>query len=197
MSLQRITCGDVAGDQLVHVCDPCERELGRVRGVVLFDGAFDLDALITKLKTGTSEDQEAAIAAFETAIAEGKAHLISETTGTYDGGSPQTGDGYGDEENRLLGYLYTLNFNDPSYAGNRDFWQKAENEHWKILWRTETLLHAVNKPVSIQAIDPIEADLTSSVNWAVTATWKSKLKPELAPIGGLAKFFEGCWENAE
>ena len=50
MSLQRITCGEASGDQLVHVCDPCERELGRIRGVCLVDGSFDFSELITKLK---------------------------------------------------------------------------------------------------------------------------------------------------
>lgn len=198
MSLQRITCDEASGTPVAHVCDPCGRELGRVRGVVLFDGGFeDWDNLITKLKSGTTSDLEAALTIFEEALTNGKATLISETNGTFDGGSAQTGDGYGDEENRLLGYLYTLNFKDPSYGGNKDFWERAELEHKKIMWRTETLLHFADKPASIQAIAPVEADLTSSVVWDVTATWKSKQKPDIAPIGPLAKYFEGCWAKEE
>ncbi|MBQ9602449.1 MAG: hypothetical protein IJR42_01390 [Paludibacteraceae bacterium] len=192
MSLQRITCDGASGTPLVHTCDPCERELGRVRGACLVDGSFDFTALIAALK---GSDPSAAQNLFEQAIEDGDIHLISETTGTYDGGSPQTGDGYGDEETRLLGYLHTLNFKDPSYAGNKDFYEQAEKEHWKLIWRTETLLHFVNKPAGIQAIAPVETDLTSAVVWDVTATWKSKEKPEIAPLAHLAKYFEGCWET--
>lgn len=192
MSLQRLTCADVSNDALTHVCDPCGRELGRVRGVILFDGSFDITNLIDKLKTATEE----AATLLEEAVASGKAHLISETTGTYDGGSPQTGDGYGDAENRLLGYLYTLSFKDPSYAPNKEFWEKAENGHWYLAWRTETLLHFADKPASIQAIAPVEQDLTSAVAWNVTATWKSKNKPEIVSYEPLSKYFDGCWATA-
>lgn len=194
MTLQRITCESASGDPLVHVCDPCGRELGRVRGVVLFDGSYDVAPLIAKLKSGESADVTDAQTLFEQAIADGKAHLISETTGTEDGGAAQTGDGYGDEETRLLGYLHTLTFKDPSYAGNKDFWQRAEREHWIVAWRTETLLHFADKPAGLQVTDPTEQDLTSAVVWNITATWKSKDKPELVPLEALKKYFEGCWE---
>lgn len=193
MSLQRITCGDVAGETLVHSCDPCEVELGRVRGVALVDGSVDLAPLIDALK----ESNENATTIFEGLVEAGQLHLVSESIGTFDGGSAQTGDGYGDEETRLLGYLYTLSYKDPSYKSNKDFYERIEKEHWKAIWRTETLLHFADKPATIQAIAPVEEDLTSAVVWNVTATWKSKKKPDIAPIGALAKYFEGCWENAE
>ena len=90
MSLQRLTCTDTSGEVLTHVCEPCNRELGRVRGVIMFDGSFDIAEFTEKMKT-TSEE---AVALFETAVENGSAVIISETTGTYDGGSPQTGDGY-------------------------------------------------------------------------------------------------------
>ena len=193
MSIQRITCGGVSGEALLHTCDPCGRELGRVRGVALVDASVDLTELIEELKAGS----EQAASTFESIIESGKLHLISETTGTFDGGSAQTGDGYGDEETRLLGYLYTLSFKDPSFSGNKDFYERAESEHWKLIWRTETLLHFADKPAGIQAIAPIEQDLTSAVAWNVTATWKSKNKPEIAPLEPIAKYFEGCWEKTE
>lgn len=195
MSLQRITCGEASGENLIHSCDPCGRELGRIRGVALVDGSVDLTELIDALKTGNNA--QTAQTTFESLIESGKLHLISETTGTFDGGSAQTGDGYGDEETRLLGYLYTLSFKDPSYSGNKDFYERAENEHWKLIWRTETLLHFADKPAGIQAIAPVEQDLTSAVAWNVTATWKSKNKPDIAPLEPLAKYFEGCWEKTE
>ena len=197
MALQRLTCEGVSGIAPVHVCDPCERELGRVRGVILFRGDYDVESLIAKLKLGTPEGNEQAVTQFETAIQNGDAHLISETSGTYDGGAPQEGDGYGDEENRLLGYLHTLNFKDPSYAGNVEFYEQIEKEHYKVAWRTETLLHFGDKPAAVHAIDPVEEDLTSVVVWNGTATWKSKNKAKVAPLEALKKYFEGCWANQE
>ena len=197
MSIQRITCESLSGDALVHVCDPCERELGRVRGVILFDGSYDIATLIAKLKSGNSSDVEEAVSLFETALSTGKAHLISETTGTEDGGAAQTGDGYGDEETRLLGYLHTLAFKDPSYAGNKEFWQRAERNHWIVAWRTETILHIADKPATLQVTDPTEQDLTSAVVWNINAQWKSKEKPELVPLEPLKKYFEGCWADVE
>lgn len=194
MSLQRITCGDVSGEQLIHVCDPCGRELGRVRGVALVDGSVNLTELIDALKNEASDQAQTL---FEGLIEAGQLHLISETTGTFDGGAAQTGDGYGDAENRLLGYLYTLSFKDPSFSGNKAFYESAESTHWKVIWRTETLLHFADKPANIQAIAPVEQDLTSAVVWNVTATWKSKNKPDIAPLEPLAKYFEGCWERTE
>ena len=192
MSLQRLTCEDTSGT-LAHVCDPCAKELGRVRGVILFKSTFDWSTLIEKLRGTTSQAATEARTIFEQAIANGDAYLISETTGTYDGGAAQTGDGYGDDESRLLGYLYTLNYKDPSYAGNRDFYQAIELGDVKVCWRTETLLHFADKPATIQAIDPIEEDLSSAVVWDVTATWKSKNKPLLAPLDALSQYFDGCW----
>lgn len=194
MSLQRLTCtNDAQGATLTHVCDPCGRELGRVRGVILFDGSFDIQGLIDAIKANDATAETL----IETAVTSGQAHLISETTGTYDGGSPQTGDGYGDAENRLLGYLYTLNFKDPSYAPNKEFWEKAEYNQFYIAFRTESLLHFADKPATLQAIAPVEQDLTSAVVWNVTGTWKSKNKPEIVPLEPVKKFFDGCWEVAE
>lgn len=193
MALQRITCEGASGVTIAHVCDPCGKELGRVRGVILFRGDYDVESLIAKLKLGTPEGNQQAVAQFEAAIESGDAHLISETTGTYDGGAPQEGDGYGDEEKRLLGFLHTLTFKDPSYAGNVEFYENVEKEHYKVVWRTESLLHFGDQPASIQATDPVEEDLTSAVVWNVTASWKSKNKAKVAPLEALKKYFEGCW----
>lgn len=176
-----------------HVCDPCGRELGRIRGVILFDGSYDIEALIDAIKTKSAEAETL----LEEAIVSGKAQLISETTGTFDGGAPQTGDGYGDEDTRLLGYQFTLQFKDPSYSPNKEFYEKAEYGHWYVAYRTESLLHFADKPATLQALAPVEQDLTSAVVWNVTATWKSKNKPEIVPLEPVAKFFDGCWENKE
>lgn len=200
MSLQRITCSD--GGTSIHECDPCNRELGRVRGVMLIRTKTIVDDIIAKIRayvaaedSGKAAAKTAVVSALSDAIANGDLHLISETTGTYDGGSAQTGDGYGDEDTRLLGYQKTLTWKDPSYANNADFYENIEKEKWYLAWRTETLLHFADKPASIQAIDPVEEDLTSAVVWNGTGTWKTKKKETLLPYEVLEEYFDGCWAS--
>ena len=197
MSLQRITCSEAS--PLIHECDPCNRELGRVRSVLLIRSKQYLDELVELIKKDvdahTAETEKDVVNKFEKLIESGDLHLISETTGTFDGGSAQTGDGYGDEDSRLLGYQKTLTYKDPSYANNGDFYEAIEKEKWYLAWRTETLLHFADKPASFQAIDPVEEDLTSAVVWNVTATWKTKKKETLLPADTLAKYFDGCWAD--
>lgn len=199
MSLQRIICSEAS--TLVHECDPCNRELGRVRSVLLIRSKQYLDDLVDLIKADvanhSAETEKAVVDEFEKLIEGGDLHLISETTGTFDGGSAQTGDGYGDEDSRLLGYQKTLTYKDPSYANNGDFYEAIEKEKWYIGWRTETLLHFADKPASFQAIDPVEEDLTSAVVWNVTATWKTKKKETLLPADTLEKYFDGCWATGD
>lgn len=193
MALVHYNC-DTDETALAHVCEPCNRELGRVRGTLLINPSFDVEGFIAKLK---GETAETAVTAFESAITSGDIILIPETTGTFDGGAAQTGDGYGDAETRLLGYLYTLNFNDPSFASNVEFWEAAEKRSWKFAWRTESLIHFSDKAGTLQAIAPVEQDLTSAVVHQVTATWKSQNKPRVAPLEHIEKYFSGCWKPSE
>lgn len=192
MSLQRLTCESESGKKVTHVCNPCsDKELGRVRGVILASSAFDRAAFIEALKKddGTAEEL------FVASLSKGELHFIPETTGTYNGGEPEYGDGYGDEAQRLRSRNHELAFNDPSYAENEEFWAEVEKSHWYPIWRTEKLLHIGDKPASVVSTDPVEADLNSDVTWNVNATWQSKNKATIAPLGDLAKYFDGCWED--
>lgn len=191
MSLQRLTCESETGKAVVHICNPCsDKELGRVRSVILASSAFDRDAFKAALKKGDGS----AFEILETAVAEGSAHLISETTGTYNGGEPEYGDGYGDETQRLRSRNHELAFNDPSYAENEEFYAEVEKSHWYPIFRTEKLLHFADKPATVVATDPVEADLNSDVTWNVTCSWKSKNKASVVPIDDKIKdIFDGCW----
>lgn len=194
MSLQRFTCNT---ENINHKVS-CEQELGRVRGVILFDEHYNIDNFIEKLMLQTSEGDVEVVDLLIDACNNGLAYIIPKTTGTFDGGKPTTGDGYfEDEVERVLYNTYTLEFKDPDFKENVRFWSSIEKRRWNICWRTESLLHFSKCPVSIQANSPIEEDLLSAIVWNINATWKSYIKPVVAPVSAIKKYFEGKWQYAE
>lgn len=191
MSLQRISCESETGKPTVHFCNPCNsKEGGRVRGMLYIKTSYDLTQLKAALKAGTG-----AASVFEAAIEAGNIHIIPETTGTYNGGEPEYGAGYGDESQRLISRNHELSVTDPSYEGNSEFYTEIEKDQWIPAWKGENLLHFGTKPASVVATDPIEEGLETDVTWKATVNWKDKARAEVYPVGELAKYFDGCWEK--
>lgn len=177
------TCATPVGS-LVHTCDPCDTpELGRVRSLVL-------------IKKGTEITRPLSLQEWQAAIEAGTIVIIPKTIGSFDGGTPKMGEGYGDEVERKLGDDYVLSVRDPAYKENREFWQTVENETWNIGFRTETLLMLVKEDVKITAKAPIEEGLDSRVVWNLEAKWFSKNKPEMAEIEPIKELFN-CFEVTE
>lgn len=191
MALIQITCEGQETTPILHACNPCnETEGGRVRGMMYIRSGFDLGPLKAALKAGTG-----AAAIFEAAVAAGNIHLIPETTGTYNGGEPEYGSGYGDESQRFVGRNHELTIKDPSYEGNADFYTRLEQEHWIPAWKGDKLLHFGDKPASVVTTDPIEEGLETDVTWSSVINWKSKNRAEIYPAEQLAMYFDGCWED--
>lgn len=166
-------------DAAEHFCNVCDQiELGRVRGV----------AFIKKTFTFTNPSSAAEWTA---GILSGDIIVIPETTGTYDGGTPKEGTAFGDQEFRTTGYSYTLQFKDPNYKQNRDFYNSIQySRNYNMAFRTETQIHLSNKPVSISVQDPVTEDLNAEVTWNVTAKWASQslMTIEDMPLG----IFDRC-----
>lgn len=175
---------------LVHTCDPCNNvERGRVRSIVMVD----------PLGNYTMEDlKELTLEKWKEAIDKGQIILLPRVIGSFDGGSPIEGDGYGDETSRLIGYNYTLDAKDPSYASNTDFWQAAEKKTWWLAYRTETLIHFVDGAVKVQAKAPVEEGLDTDVVWNLHYMWASDSKPTAKSFEPIAELFEkGCVAKGE
>lgn len=152
---------------LVHTCDPCDTpELGRVRSLIL-------------IKKGTTINFPLDITEWRAGIEAGSIIVIPKTIGSFDGGTPKTGDGYGDETERVLSYDYVLSVKDPNYAANVEFWSAAEGETWNVAWRTQTLLHYVDADCKLTAKAPTEEGLDSRVVWNVEIKWNSTSKPKV------------------
>lgn len=189
MGFIRVTCEEREGLPIIHECNPCnDTEGGRVRGMLYIRPSYNLAPLIAALKAGTG-----AATIFEAALSAGNIYIVPETTGTYNGGEPEYGAGYGDESQRLIGRNHELSVTDPSYEGNDEFYTELEKEHWIPGWRGDKLLHIGTKPASVVATDPIEEGLETDVTWKATINWKAKDRAKIYPLGELQKYFDGCW----
>lgn len=172
-------------EALVHTCDPCnDVERGRVRSIVMVDplGDVTMEAL-----------QALELQKWTDAIDAGQITLLPRVIGSFDGGTAVEGDGYGDETSRLIGYNYTLDAKDPSYAANIAFWQAAEKKTWWLAYRTESLIHFVKGAVKVQAKAPVEEGLDTDVVWNLHFTWASDEKPVAKAFEPIADLFtKGC-----
>jgi hypothetical protein len=150
-----------------HVCDDCiDGEKGGIRSIALVDKDYNLD------DPTSSADWLAGITA-------GKIIIVPATRGTFDGGSAVTAQGYGDNAQITTGYTFTLAARDPAYKQNQTFWNViSKRKDFKVAFRTNTLVHISDAPVSITPTNPVEEGLDSVVDWQISFTWSSSNLPE-------------------
>jgi hypothetical protein len=169
-----------------HICDGCtgdDVEHGRVRSV----GFIALGYLATILADPTDA------ALWTTGITNKKVIIIPEVSGTYDGGSPVYGPGYGDEVERLIGYNYTLNFKDPNYKANAAFYNALKNSKgYAIVYRTESQIHISSKTVKVTPKNPVTDDITSEVVWDNECKWTQA--DLMAPVDTPVGVFDQCFQ---
>ncbi len=172
---------DSTGANLIHSCSACtDTEMGRIRTLFL-------------IKQGTKITVPLNLEEWTAAIEAGNIIAIPNVKGSSDGGSAITGDGYGDQTERLLGYDYTLTVSDPAYKDNSEFYQNAEKETWNVAYCTETLLHYTDQAVSLKATEAIEDGTDSEVVWSLELKFRTKDKPvktDKSPIATLLRCFE-------
>lgn len=158
---------------LQYICDPCEiTEAGGVRSLCL-------------LKKGTIIPNPYTQLDIDILVGAGLMHVMAETRGMFDGGTPKMITGYGDNKERNIGSDYVLQVKDPIFADNYDFWQVVEKiEDWNIAFRTETQLAVVSDDVTITTKAPAEEGLDTEVVWNIECKWFSKNKPAIQPYSG-------------
>lgn len=163
-----------------HVCDPCETlEKGRVSSVALItDPTFEfLDVT----------DPTEWIAGIES----GAITVIPEVVGSFDGGTEVEGPGYGRQSTKLISYDFVLNFRDPNYKSNCEYWNAVKRLRTvRLVYVTETQAHYVDVPVSLIPKSPVTEELNSDVVYDVTAKWSSPDLP--CPVNKPAGIFDAC-----
>jgi hypothetical protein len=166
-----------------HVCDDCVGgEKGGIRSIALIDKDFDLTNITTA-------------ATWIAGITAGKIIIVPSTRGTFDGGSATTSQGYGDNSQIVTGYNFTLTARDPAYKQNQKFWNLiSKRKDLKVAYRTDTLVHISDKPVSITPTNPVEEGLDTVVDWQVSFTWSSSDLPEPHDASALKSTVFTCFE---
>lgn len=150
-----------------HLCDPCvAKELGGVRTVLFIESNF-----VFVNPSSASE--------WNNGILARNIIIIPETYGTFDGGAPQESQGFGDNPTSLDGYDYTINFFDPNFIGNCDFYNTIKNDRngFNVAWRTGSQIWLSDKTVTIIPKSPVAVDVKSKVLWDVMVKWTSSELP--------------------
>ena len=163
-----------------YSCNPCPSyEYGRLRSVAFKKVSVSL--------TNPSSSSE-----WDTAIANEEIRVIWETQGSYDGGTTSELAGFGDREFTNGGVSHVLNYKDPNYASNYDFYMAIkDSSEWSIVFRTSSQIHVVDVPVTITPKNPVADDLKSNVVWDVTVKWSDPLQPR--PYDTPAGIFDSCY----
>ena len=176
-----------------HFCNPCiEPEQGGVRGAAYILAAyvpFTPAGLIDRTLVET-------LSWWQTGIENGSIHVIPKTRGTFDGGSPVSGAGYGDLAEITTGKTFTLTVNDPDHRENEEFYAALANAPgaYHAAWRTGTELRISEKAVNVDPVDNTEEDVNSQVVWTANVTWNQKRKTvqifDLAQVKEIFSCFE-------
>ncbi len=78
-------------------------------------------------------------------------------------------DGFGNVDQDLMSYSFTLNAMDPQFPNNCDFWNAIKhNNNYQVGYRTETKIYMSDVGATIIPKAPIADDLKSRVVWNIT-----------------------------
>lgn len=106
-------------------------------------------------------------------ISNGAIAVIPDVIGTWNGGVPKEGTGFGDLSTSIESYEHEITFKDQRFKGNSAFYNmlgKSKDRH--IFFVTETLMFNSQKPVAWLPKSPVTEDDSSKILWEVTTKWK-------------------------
>lgn len=165
-----------------HVCDPCEPiEQGRVRSMAFFKKSFSFIDPSNPVEWQTGFDN-------------GDIILIPQTKGTFDGGAEVEAPGYGDQVTRLTGYNFQIQYQDPNYKTNCNFYNALKaSRDYKAAYRTSSQIHIIDATVQVIPKNPVTDDVNSEVVWDVLVKWSGADVP--CPFDVPPGIFDQCVVN--
>lgn len=108
----------------------------------------------------------------------GKIILLNELTGSYDGGTPKTGTGWGDAKESTLGYDCTATLKDRVYKENYMHYKTlAGTTSWHLAFVTETQVHISGAPVNASSKNAISENVDDTIFWETTVKWFEQFTP--------------------
>lgn len=174
-----VGCGS-GGTVPDYSCNPCPAyEFGRIGSVALIKNSFSFTD-----PTSTAQ--------WTAGIATKDIVVIWKTLGSYDGGVTAELPGYGRSVSENGNTTHTLNFKDPNYAENWDFYSgiKASSEY-TLAFCTSSQVHFAGAPVTFTPKNPIAEDINSVVNWDVQCKWANNAMPR--PYNQPSGIFDRCY----
>ena len=153
-----------------YSCDPCAtREKSRVRSAFFVTDAYYATLMADPLD----------IALWQAGIESEDIIIVPKTTGTLEISDPVTGPGYGDDLEEVLGVDFTLNWRDPNYKGNCNFYNTLSKKtgFYHIGYRTGSQTAISTETVSLNVKAPITENLEDNVEWQGRARWRSQEQP--------------------
>lgn len=115
--------------------------------------------------------------------------VFQEVRGTYDGGSPTTLPGFGNQDTKTSNADRTITVQVQGVKGNEGFWddmRRSNNFYVAVVVGGDyDLLMINNKTVDIFASPPVEEGLETEVTWNVIIKWKdaNNMKTSSVPAG--------------
>ena len=155
-------CAEIAA----YSCDNCPTpEFGRIQAFAFIHESI----LATIIAAPTTTNN------WTTAITDQTILMIPKSSGSYDGGSPTYGSGYGKQLQRLLGSDHKAQIKDPNYLANEAFYASLEiSSGWHLCMLTSSKIHISGQPVSLFAKKVIADDLKSEVVGELEVAWFEK-----------------------
>ena len=165
------TAYDECDDQLEpHYSRTCDDETEKAR---IRRGAFIHKSVLATIIADPTDNE-----AWEVAIADGKILIMPELAGTFDGGTPKMGPGYGDQKETFIGSDFKAVVKDPLYKENWGFYKSlAGKSSYHFAYCTETQVHITGKPVTVASKNPITDNIEDNVIWESELSWFEKFTP--------------------
>ena len=112
--------------------------------------------------------------------------VFQEVRGTYDGGSPVTVPGVGNQDTRTINSDRTLTCQVQGVKNNEGFWntmRKSSNYYVAYVTGGDyNTLFITNKTVNVSAGAPVEEGLDTEVTWNVVVSWKEADNPKSSDV---------------
>ncbi len=147
-------------DLIDHICSPCpEAESGRIRHIAFVSTSFTFSDITNPIDWANG-------------IMNGKIIVLPNVNGIYDGGSPVFAASAGDLPQRLVKRNFKINFTDPNFFSNCNFYNFIfKSPNYRLAWVGETVIQISDKAVNIAPKEPIGEAIESERYWEVECTW--------------------------
>jgi hypothetical protein len=166
-----------------HVCEPCDDAAPEHANIS--SGAW------------IHQDAYAAIAANPTDAATWQAQIdlnlvmiLPNLRGTFDGGTPTLGNGFGRKKSEYISSDFKATITDKVYKRNWAHYRSLVGKNtWYFCYVTETQGHISGVPVTVAPKNPITDSVDDIITWQSDVTWTEFFTP--APFDAPLEIF-GC-----